>query len=203
MQIGGIVLCGGKSSRMGRPKLLLPFGEELMLQRVVRILGEVVTPIVVVAAPQQELPPLPSAVRIARDEQEHLGPLAGLGVGLAALAGEVEAAFAVSCDLPLLKPAFIRAVIDALGEHDLSVPEDETYYHPLAAVYRTRLAPVIEKLVLGGGRRPAFLIESANSRIVNVEDLRRVDPQLDSLRNLNTPEDYAAALQSAGLPVQT
>src|SRR5687767_10615246 len=54
----GIILCGGKSSRMGRPKALLPFGPELMLERVVRILSAVVSPIVVVAAPEQDLPPL-------------------------------------------------------------------------------------------------------------------------------------------------
>ena len=54
LSIGGIVLCGGESRRMGRPKAWLPFGDELMLQRVVRILGEVVNPIVVVAAPGQD-----------------------------------------------------------------------------------------------------------------------------------------------------
>ena len=61
MDVGGIVLCGGQSSRMGRPKALLPFGPEVMLERVVRILSAVARPIVVVAAPDQELPPLPAA----------------------------------------------------------------------------------------------------------------------------------------------
>src|SRR3982750_1451674 len=65
MQIGGVILCGGKSSRMGYPKALLPFGPELMLQRMVRLLGEVVSPIVVVAAPEQELPELPPDVLLA------------------------------------------------------------------------------------------------------------------------------------------
>ena len=56
MKVGGIVLCGGQSTRMGRPKAWLPFAGELMLQRVVRLLGTAVQPIVVVAAPEQELP---------------------------------------------------------------------------------------------------------------------------------------------------
>ena len=60
----GIVLCGGKSTRMGVPKATLPFGPETMLQRVVRLLGTVVSPIVVVAARGQELAPeLPRARR--------------------------------------------------------------------------------------------------------------------------------------------
>ena len=58
--VGAIVLCGGMSRRMGRPKAWLPFGpDEVMLQRVVRLVREVVGPVVVVAAPEQELPMLP------------------------------------------------------------------------------------------------------------------------------------------------
>src|SRR5437868_15124308 len=83
---GGIVLAGGKSSRMGLPKATLPFGLELMLQRVVRLLGSVVQPIVVVAAPNQELPQLPGGVLLACDERESRGPLEGLCAGLTAIA---------------------------------------------------------------------------------------------------------------------
>ena len=69
-RVGGIVLCGGQSKRMGRPKTWLPFGSELMLPRVVRLLREAVDPVVVVAAPDQEVPPLPDEVTIVRDEVE-------------------------------------------------------------------------------------------------------------------------------------
>src|SRR6476660_3315417 len=106
----GIVLCGGRSSRMGRPKAWLPFGDEVLLQRVVRILSEVVSPIVVVAAKEQELPTLPADILVARDEQEAFGPLAGLAAGMAALRGKVAAAYASSCDVPLLKPEFVRHI---------------------------------------------------------------------------------------------
>src|ERR1700674_4440718 len=106
MNIGGIVLCGGKSTRMGSPKALLAFGAETMLQRVVRLLATVVSPIVVVAAPQQSLPELPVDVAITRDEQEGRGPLEGLGVGLKALPGTIEVAYVTSCDVPLLVPGF-------------------------------------------------------------------------------------------------
>src|SRR3954451_246386 len=97
--VGGIILAGGKSSRMGFPKALLPFGPELMLQRVVRLLSEVVSPIVVVAAPGQELPELPADIMLARDEREGRGPLEGLLAGLTPLVGRVDAAYATSCDV--------------------------------------------------------------------------------------------------------
>src|SRR5437764_9686309 len=102
IRTAGVVLCGGQSSRMGRPKAWLPFAGELMLPRVVRLLGEAVAPIIVVAAPGQDLPPLPSKVKIVRDEEKGRGPLQGLSAGLAALEGEADAAFASSCDVPFL-----------------------------------------------------------------------------------------------------
>ena len=74
MTAGGIVLCGGKSTRMGVPKATLPFGPETMLQRVVRLLGTVVSPIVVVAAREQSLPQLPDGVMVAHDEREQRPP---------------------------------------------------------------------------------------------------------------------------------
>jgi molybdopterin-guanine dinucleotide biosynthesis protein A len=198
-QFGGIVLCGGKSSRMGQPKMSLPFGDELMLPRVVRILSEVVSPIVVVAAADVEPPALPADVIIARDEHEGLGPLAGLAAGLAAMPAGVEAAYASACDVPLLKPAFVRFLLDALGEKQMVIPREEKYYHPLAAVYKTELAGQVATMIDQRRLRPVFLIEECDSCTIDVETLRQVDPELDSLRNLNTPEDYEAALRDAGL----
>lgn len=202
MRVGGIVLCGGRSSRMGRPKALLPFGEETLLVRVVRILSEVVEPIVVVAAADQELPRLPASVRIVRDVQEYAGPLAGMGLGLAALRPEVEAAYVSACDVPLLRPEFVQRMIAALEDYDAAVPLDDTCYHPLAGVYRTRLALQIERLVTAGQLRPLHLIESVRTREIPPADLRDADGALDSLRNVNTLDEYCAALHDAGISVE-
>ena len=197
--IGGIVLCGGRSTRMGRPKLSLPFGHESMLERVVRILADVVSPIVVVAAADQELPPLPADILIARDDQPALGPLAGLRVGLSTLRTRVVAAYATACDAPLLRPEFARAMIELLGDHDMAIPRDGAYHHPLASVYRTSLADTIGSLIAAGRMRPLFLLDECDARVVDVDELRRVDPRLDSLRNTNTEEEYLAALRDAGI----
>ncbi len=136
MNVAGIVLCGGQSMRMGRPKAWLPFAGEIMLPRVVRLLGEVVRPIIVVAAPEQEVPPLPSDIKIVRDEEKGRGPLQGLAAGLAALEGQGEAAYLSSCDVPFLQRAFVHRLIELLGDHAVCVPQVGGYHHPLAAVYR-------------------------------------------------------------------
>ncbi len=198
MNVGGLILCGGKSSRMGYPKAALPFGPETMLARVVRLLGEVVDPLVVVAARDQELPELPVGVRVARDDNPDRGPLEGLRVGLSRLADSADAAYATSCDVPLLVPEFVRRMIELLGACDAAVPVEEGRHHPLAAVYRTSVVPHIERLLAADRRRPAFLYDDVATRRVDVAELREVDPNLHTLANLNRPEDYYAALRTAG-----
>src|SRR3954452_17592579 len=98
MELGAVILCGGESRRMGRPKAWLPFGPEVMLQRVVRLVGEAagVGPIAVVAAPGQEVPSLPDRVTVVRDEVSGRGPLQGLAAGLAALPAGAELVYATA-----------------------------------------------------------------------------------------------------------
>src|SRR5262245_54832974 len=104
--LGGVVLCGGQSQRMGRPKAWLPFGDETLLARVVRRVREVASPVVVVAAPDQDVPALARDVAIVRDPIAGLGPLQGIAAGLDALGDRVRAAFVSSTDVPFLEPAF-------------------------------------------------------------------------------------------------
>ena len=195
MNVGGIILCGGQSSRMGRPKAWLPFAGEPMLARVVRLLGEAVRPLVVVAAPGQDVPPLPADVVMVRDEIAGRGPLQGLKAGLEALDGRADAAYLSSCDVPFLRPAFVRRLVELLGEHAICVPRVGDYHHPLAAVYRLDVAGTVERLLAENRLRPFFLFDAVPTRVVQADELRDVDPDFQTLRNLNTPEDYAAALR--------
>ena len=197
--IGGIVLCGGKSTRMGVPKATLPFGPETMLQRVVRLLGTVVSPIIVVAAREQALPALPAGVRIARDEREARGPLEGIRAGLSALPPSIDAAYITSCDVPLLVPAFVERMIELMSDHDVAVMEIDGFTHPLSAIYRRNTLPHVEALLAADRLRPLFLFEQVRTRRVTPEEMKGVDPELRTLRNLNTQEDYRAALADAGL----
>ncbi len=199
MSTGGIVICGGKSRRMGRPKVTLPFGPELMLPRVVRLVAEAVEHVAVVAAAGQELPALPREVPIRYDRQPERGPLEGIAVGLAALRGRAEAAFVTGCDVPLLVPAFVRRMIELAAGFDVAVPHVGGYDEPLSAVYRTSVLPQIEALLAAGRLRPVFLFDEVRTRRVAPEELTGVDPDLQSLANVNTLADYRIALTRAGL----
>jgi molybdenum cofactor guanylyltransferase len=196
---GGIVLCGGLSTRMGTSKALLPFGAETMLQRIVRLLSMVASAIVVVAAAEQLLPDLPADVIVTRDEEPGRGPLEGLRAGLKALPGAVDGAYVTSCDVPLLVLDFVRRMIDLLGDHDIAVMEIDGFPHPLSAVYRRNTLPHVEALLAQNRLRPVFLFDAVRTRRVQPAEMISADPELLTLRNLNTREDYLAALSIAGL----
>jgi molybdopterin-guanine dinucleotide biosynthesis protein A len=188
---------------MGQPKAWLAFGRERLLQRVVRLVaagigaGAGAGPIVVVAAPGQDCPPLPPEVTIVRDEVSGRGPLQGLAAGMRVLPETVEFAYASATDVPFLEPAWISRLGALIGENDLAIPFVDDYHHPLAALYRrATVLPIIDDLLRADRLRPVFLMETLRTRVVTDDELRSVDPDLGTLRNLNTPEDYERAVIS-------
>lgn len=213
-RLGGIVLCGGRSSRMGTPKAWLDFGGEPLLARVVRTVGRACAPVIVVAASGQDVPPLPPEVAIARDPHEGRGPLQGIAAGLQALLASpggseaVDAAFVSSTDAPFLEPALIARLAALRGsDHDIAVPNLGDYFHPLTAIYATACLPHIDALLAADRLRPFFLFERVRTVLCDAPalladpELATADPALRSLENLNTPDDYARALQSLGARV--
>ena len=200
--VAGVVLAGGRSTRMGRPKASLEWHGSTLLHRVTGIVARAVDgPVVVVRAPGQELPQLALGMRVVEDPAEGRGPIQGLAAGLAAVAGEAEVAYVSSTDVPLLHPAFVRAVLRAGSEEDVDValPVLHGYRHPLAAAYRTSLVPDVEDLIAEDRMRPAFLFERSRVRELTEEDLLAdreladTDAELLSVLNLNEPDDYERA----------
>ena len=198
----GVVLAGGRSSRMGTPKAALEWHGSTLLRRTVGILARVTGgPLVVVRAAGQPLPALPPDVEVVDDPRDGIGPLQGIAAGLAALAGRADVAYVSATDLPFLHPAFVARVLRAIGEEhaDVALPVARGYPQPLAAAYRTALAPVTEKLILAERPRPAFLF--AECAVVRLDEsalradpaLAAADPELDSVLNVNEPAGYRKA----------
>jgi molybdopterin-guanine dinucleotide biosynthesis protein A len=199
----GVVLAGGRSSRMGRPKAELEWHGSTLLRRTLGVLARAVEgPLLVVRAAGQPLPELPAQVEFVEDPEEGVGPLQGIASGLTALAGRTQTAFVCSTDLPFLHPAFVRRVLEALTDDlDVVLPVARGYPQPLAAAYRVSLAPLVTELVAAGDRRPAFLFRHERCRTRRLDDaelledpvLAAADPALDSMVNVNSPDDYRAA----------
>lgn len=201
MRTAGVVLAGGRSTRMGEPKAGLEWHGSTLLYRTAAVLARTVEgPVVVVAAPGQELPALPGGAAVVEDPVEGRGPLQGLAVGLAAVADRAEAAFVCSTDLPFLHPAYVRRVLRELTEGiDVVLPVARGFRQPLAAVYRTSLIGLINGLLAEGVLKPGMLFEHCavteldHGQLLADPVLTRHDPTLESVVNINTPEDYAAA----------
>jgi molybdenum cofactor guanylyltransferase len=199
----GVVLAGGRSSRMGTAKAALEWHGSTLLRRTVGIVARATSgPVVVVRAPGQDLPELPEGTVVADDPREGKGPVQGIAAGLAALSGRAEVAFVSSTDMPFLHPAFIRRVLGVAAQStgtDVVLPVARGHKQPLAAAYRVSLAQIAGRLVEQDRLRPAFLF--AECRVETLDDaalkqdlvLAAFDPDLDSVLNVNTPGDYAAA----------
>jgi molybdenum cofactor guanylyltransferase len=187
--LAAILLVGGRSARMGRPKALLAFDGEPLVAHVVRRLARRFPEVAVVAADGQALPPL--AAHVVRDELPDRGPLAGLMSGLRAI--ESEAAFAAACDAPFLDAELAFALATRLGERNAVLPRFAGLYQPLHAVYRRSAAERFATLVECGELRAMEAALGLDPLIVEEDEIRAIDPEGLSFRNLNTPEDYDAA----------
>ena len=200
-QAAGVVLAGGRSTRMGAPKATLEWHGSTLLRRVCGLVARGTGgPVVVVRAPGQVLPALGRGVEVVDDAREGRGPLQGLAAGLRAVGDRAEVAYVSSTDVPLLHPWFVRRVLEAVGEDvDVALPRAGGHPHPLAAAYRVGLLAQVEQLLAEDRLRPAFLFERCRVRRLGEQELladRRlsaVDPALDSVLNVNEPGEYEAA----------
>lgn len=175
---------------MGSPKAWLTLGDDALLQRVVRIVSGVVRPVVVAGRANQSLPPLSKDVRLVHDRVVSGGPLAGVDAGFDALAARCDAALVVSCDLPLIRPTFIRRLIELLDDHPAVVPERDGRLHPLAAVYRLTTHAVLTEQLADRDLRAHQFARRCGAHVVAAGDFQESDPTLESLVNINDRQAY-------------
>lgn len=184
-----IILAGGKSSRMGRAKALLTFDGEPLIVHTVRLLAHLFPDIVVVAAPEQELPCLP--VTLVRDTVGYQGPVGGICYGLQA--AQQEVCFVTSCDAPFLQPALITYLVSRSPDYDVVVPFWQDRLQPLLAVYRQSVVPLLQGQLERGELRPILLYKKVPTLEIRPDEIRQFDREGSSFRNMNSPQDYRDA----------
>jgi molybdopterin-guanine dinucleotide biosynthesis protein A len=189
-----IVLAGGRSSRMGRPKALLLFDNEPLIVHIVATLRRLFAEVVVVAAPGQDLPSMP--VKLVRDDVPYQGPVGGIYYGLTAAAGDVG--FVMSCDSAFLNAGLISHLVSQIPDYDIVVPHWQGRFQPLHGVYRRSVLPLLEEQLARGELRPVYLFDRVRTRRIDEDEIRRFDADGASFFNMNTPEDYADALERWG-----
>lgn len=213
-KLGAVVLCGGKSSRLGIDKSRLDFNGRTFLEQVVAQVRQVCSSVVVVGNNDLSCHRLPGDVLIARDEASDKGPLEGIRVGLKRLsmpsrAAETqppdasnqvkqvgcEFAFVTSCDVPLLKSELVRFLFEQLEGHSAIVPVQEERIFGMTAIYRIQLHVEIANRIKAGSLRVSDLASALGARCIEAESLRAADSDLDSLTNINSVADYRELLE--------
>jgi molybdopterin-guanine dinucleotide biosynthesis protein A len=184
-----LILAGGRSRRMGRDKAALPAGDGTLVAHLVRRLAPVGSETIVAGSLHDPDPP---GVRRIDDRFPGMGPLAGIHAGL--LAANSPWVWAVACDLPDVEPGLGTLLCSLAVGVDAVVPRLDAGPEGLCAVYDRSLAPRIASFLESGERRVQDLLAGLDVRYVTAAEIRRVDPELRSFRNLNTPADYEAWL---------
>ena len=187
--LAAIILCGGKSQRMGERKEWLTLGGETLLARAVRILCEVASPIVVATTDDSPVPPTGSSVRIVFDEEPGQGPLGGFVAGLAAVP-ESSLVFVTSCDAPFITPEVVRFLVESLGNNAAVVPVIAGFPQPLLAVYRHDVLDIAQQLMTTPGKGPRDLMKRVPTRLLHEKELQAIDPKLHAFQSFNTPEEW-------------
>ena len=190
----GVVLAGGRNSRMGRDKASLPWQGSDFLQVILKNLAAICDELIVVtnAARSDYLP----NIRYVADIIPQRGPLSGIHAGLVHAASDLS--FITACDMPYLSVAAVEHLRALSSGWDVVAPGEATCLEPLFACYRKTCIPVIEELLQQDVRKTQALFSRVRYRQVPLTDLKKFDPQLRFLSNINSPSDYQAALREVG-----
>ena len=186
-----IILAGGLSARMGLDKASLAMGGCTMIQSLATRFARDMGPVIVVLRTGQEL--TVQHANAAYDLHQGVGPLGGLYAGL--LASPDEDNFVLACDMPFADPEFASYMLSRLADHDAVVPMLARGPEPLHAGYRKSCLPAVESSIAAGGLRMRNALDCLDVLYLPEDELRERDPELRGFLNVNTPEDYASAMQ--------
>lgn len=188
MSVTGLLLCGGKSRRMGSPKPLLPFEGSTFVEHRLKSLRQLFQEVLIVANSPSEYDDFGAVVK---DIIPDRGPLIGILSGL--LVSRNEYCFVIACDMPLVDNKLIRQLCALRKENnaDAVVAKHEQGIEPLLAVYSRNIIERLEEYIFSGQSRAQDFLAGIHC---NYFDLPPSDNRLPAYFNVNTPTDYARVL---------
>ena len=198
----GIILAGGKGSRISRNKALitLPDGKAL-IERSIGVLKEIFAEILIVANQKEAYRVF--GVRVVEDLIKGKGPLGGIFTGLTHSGSHLN--LVMACDMPFPQPALIELLLEKCGPYDVIIPEANGEVEPLFAVYSKSCIPVIIDHLQKDDLKVRSVLTELRVRKIDEEEIGSVDPERLSFFNVNTDEDLAMArtlLQASGCDEQ-
>jgi molybdopterin-guanine dinucleotide biosynthesis protein A len=196
--VAGIILAGGRSRRMGVDKATLDWHGQPLLNHVVKVLAPQVSPLVLAVKPDQDgTDLLLPAVTICPDETSYQGPLLAFQHAQLLVPRSCPV-FLTGCDYPCLSGDIVETLHSRLGTFDAVVPRVGGHAHPLLAVYQPSIRLALDAVIKAGKQSMKALLDVLEVRWIDDEEWATLDPHQTILRNVNTPEDYADALEACG-----
>ena len=191
MQVGVIILSGGKSSRMGTNKALLKIADKPNIQRIKEKLEQEFEKVILVTNDHETYQFL--KIPMVSDIYPGQGPLAGIHAGLKA--SEQEINLVVACDMPFVAAGLGRILVENIEEYDAVIPVIAGKQHPLFAVYHKRILPVLENCLETNRLRMKHMLEQVNVLYMTEKDLQKCGAKsLDRIFfNMNHPNEYEHA----------
>lgn len=192
-QIGAVVLAGGRSSRFGGDKLSAPIDGRPMLDHAIEAVRTVAVDIVVVLAPDADVP-VPPGVRVVHDARSFEGPLVGLATGLAALEPGTDRVLVVAGDMPDLVPAVLAHLVQALAlapQAAVALGQAGQPQPLPMAVDRSSAETTAGQLIEAGERRLRAFVTALEAVIIPEPMWRADDPDAATLRDIDTRADLA------------
>jgi molybdopterin-guanine dinucleotide biosynthesis protein A len=189
--VTGVILAGGKSSRMGQNKALMSLGGMRLIERVVGVLRQVFPDLLLVtntAGSYADLG-LPMVADVFPDK----GSLGGIYSAISAAATPYS--FVVACDMPFLQAAVIRYLLVQIADHDVVMPEVHGEMQPLHAIYSKACLPLILRRLQANRLKIVGFLPEVRVRMVREDELQSLAPDLLAFQNLNTPEEFQDAVQ--------
>ncbi|MBT1073210.1 molybdenum cofactor guanylyltransferase [Pelotalea chapellei] len=184
--VTGVILAGGLSSRMGSNKALLPYKGGRFIEAIHRQLSELFDEVLLVTNQPDQYAFL--GCRMVADLHPGMGALAGLHSGLHHAA--TPHIFAVACDMPYLNNTLIRRLAALRGHNDVVIPQGEMGVEPLHAMYAKECLGPMENALQSGRRRIISFFPEVRVNTFSRSVVAAIDPDFNSFRNINTPEEY-------------
>jgi molybdopterin-guanine dinucleotide biosynthesis protein A len=189
--ITGVILAGGKSSRMGQNKALMSLGGKRLVDRVIEVMRNVFDDLLMVTHTPEVYADL--GMPMVRDVWPDKGSLGGVYSAIYHVA--TPYCLVVACDMPFLQTAVLRYLITQMAGYDVVVPDVLGELQTLHAIYSKACLQPIERRLETHRLRIVGFFPDVRVRTVTASELEPYDPALLAFQNLNTPEEFQAAEQ--------
>jgi molybdopterin-guanine dinucleotide biosynthesis protein A len=181
----GIILTGGKNTRMGTNKAFLDINGERLIDRTVRIFKDLFGEIIL--STNSPLDYLDHDCVIVTDIIKDRGALGGIYTGL--FFASHEHAFVSACDMPFLNKSFIEYMIEHRGDNDIVVPKSSDGLQPLHAIYSRRCLPAIKRIIDRDQLKITGFYKGLKTLEIPEDVIKSYDPEGKMFINVNTRKD--------------